>query len=188
MKTIQTKAFFILWMLWLSSFGCRLVGEANPPNQSVPIRTEAAVVVNEKLEQAAREAKEKGIFTLVLTEQELTSYIVLNWDESWQIPVTDLQIRLAEEQIWISGIVQQDKVHLPLSIRAKVGVDSVNDLRIEFTHAQIGALPIPDLLLETIMDEVEQAIKEQLTVVGEEYVIEEISIGEGSILIRGIKR
>lgn len=186
MKTLKLSIFLL--SLFLSSLACQL-SEVAPHNaERIPVLTEEAVALSDKLEQAVQEANEKGTFTIEITEQQLTSYVALNLEKNSQVPITDLQIRLRDEQIWISGVVHQDNLQLPLSVGVKVWVDPGNNLAFEFSEAKVGPFQLPKLILDSIAREVEQAFLEQVASVGEGYRIEEISVGEGSILIRGTKQ
>ncbi|GAB4469100.1 MAG: hypothetical protein Kow0088_00790 [Anaerolineales bacterium] len=185
---MRLRIFIPLFSLLFSLLACRWSGVSTPSVENLLIRTEDALAVEEKLEQAIQEANEKGTFTIEITEQQLASYVAFNMDENNQTPISDLQIRLGEEQIWLSGLVQQGDLQLPLTVGLKLGVGSANNVVLEFTQAKIGPFPLPDVLLDTITEEVEKAFAEQLAAVGEGYTLEEITIGEGSILIRGSKR
>lgn len=178
----------IFLIILFSTLACRLSGELVDEPDQIIILTEEAVAVNEKLEQAAKDAEQKGTFTLEITEQQLASYVAINLASQSSIPITELQIRLRDEQIRISGIAHQDNLQLPLSVGVRVGVDEANNFRLEFTEAKLGPFPLPQIILESITKEVQKALAEQMAKVGEGYSIQEISIGEGSILIRGIKK
>lgn len=186
MKTL--KFYFLLTMLLVSALSCQISGGDTQTSPTVPILTEEALALSEKLEQAVQEANQQGTFTIEITEQQLTSYVALNLDKINQVPVTDVQIRLRDEQIWITGVVHQDNLDFPLELVAKIIVDSTNHLSIAFTKAQVGPFTLPKIMLDTIRERVEKVIAEQLPSVREEYVIDEISIGEGFILIRGSKK
>ncbi|MFN3309880.1 MAG: hypothetical protein ACK44E_11800, partial [Anaerolineales bacterium] len=120
-------------------------GELVDDSEQVIILTEEAVAVNEKLEQAVKDAEQKGTFTLEITEQQLTSYVAINLASQSSIPITELQIRLRDEQIRISGIAHQDNLQLPLSVGDSGAVDEANNFRLEFTEAKIGQFPFPQI-------------------------------------------
>ncbi len=179
------RHFFALTLIITAALACQLGGDVFQETDRIPILTDDAVIMSQKLEQAVQEAKQTGTFTIEMTEQQLTSYVALNLAKSNQVPITNLQIRLRDDQIWINGDAQQDNIQLPLSVAVKVAVDSTGSLLIEFTSAQIGPFPLPRIMLDTIEQQVEKVFLEQVAKVGEATVIEEISIGEGSMKIRG---
>ncbi len=179
------RHFFALTLIITAALACQLGGDAFQETERIPILTDDAVIMSQKLEQAVQEAKQTGTFTIEMTEQQLTSYVALNLAKSNQVPITNLQIRLRDDQIWINGDAQQDNIQLPLSVAVKVGVDSTGSLLIEFTSDKIGPFTLPRIMLDTIEQQVEKVFLEQVAKVGEATVIEEISIGEGSMKIRG---
>lgn len=186
MKKLSFQLLFLIF-----SFGvlaCRMSSNLVQDFEPIPIRTEDAVDLSEKLKQAVQDAEQQGSFTIDISEQQLTSYVALNLAETSEVSITNLQIHLQDGQIWIRGDVHQDNLQLPLTVAVSLSVDTENNLGIEFKQAQIGPFPVPRRLLDTIAQEVEKAFFEQVAGVGEEYIIEEISIGEGSILIRGTKK
>ncbi|MCX8062003.1 MAG: LmeA family phospholipid-binding protein [Anaerolineales bacterium] len=171
-----------------SIIACRLSENNLSSSERTPILTEDAIALSEKVEQAIQEANEKGSFTIEISEQQLTSYVALSLAGNSQVPVTDLHIRLRDGQIWISGVVHQDNLQLPLTVGVRVSVNEGNNLAFEFSEANIGPFRLPELVLDTITKEVEKAFAEQVANLGEGYRIEELSISEGSVVIRGKKR
>ncbi len=186
MKKLSIQLLFLIF-----SFGvlaCRMSSNLVQNFEPIPIRTEDAVDLSEKLKQAVQDAEQQGSFTIDISEQQLTSYIALNLAQTSEVAITNLQIHLQDGQVWILGDVHQDNLQLPLTVAVSLNVDTENNLGIEFKQAKVGPFPVPRRLLDTIAQEVEKAFFEQVASVGEEYIIEEISIGEGSILIRGTKK
>lgn len=82
----------------------------------------------------------------------------------------------------------EDAVALGEKLAVSLDVDTENNLLLEFEQAQIGPFPLPKMLLDTIGQEVKKTFMDQVANLGEGYIIEEISMGEGSILIRGTKK
>lgn len=186
---IKKHRFHLLFLvLVIGILACQMSSNLVPDFEPIAVRTEDAVALGEKLEQAVQDAKQQGSFTIEISEQQLTSYIALNLDQTSQVPITDLQIHLQDEQVWIRGIVYQDNLQLPLTVAVSLDVDTENNLLLEFEQAQIGPFPLPKMLLDTIGQEVKKTFMDQVASLGEGYIIEEISMGEGSILIRGTKK
>lgn len=176
------------FVLVIGILACQVSSNPVQDSEPIPVRTEDAVALSEKLERAVQDVEQQGSFVIEISEQQLTSYMALNLAQTSQVPVTDLQIHLQAEHVWIRGIVHQDNLQLPLTVAVSLDVDTENNLVIEFRQAQIGSFPLTKMLLDTITQEVKKTFLEQLASVGEGYTIEEISIGEGSILIRGTKK
>jgi len=188
MMSKETSFHLLFLVLIFGVLACRMSSNLVPDFEPITVRTEDAVALGEKLKQAIQDAEQQGSFTIEISEQQLTSYLALNLAKTSQVPITDLQIHLQDGQVWIRGSVHQDNLQLPLTVAASVSVDAENNFVIDFKQAQIGPFPLPKMLLETITQEVKKAFWDQVASVGEEYTIEEISIGEGSILIRGTKK
>ncbi len=186
LKKLKHSLLFIA-LLMGAALACQMSGDL-AQIEKVPIMTEEANAVAEKVEQAIQEAEQKGTFTIEITEVQLTSYLALSLAENSEVPISDLQVRLRDEQVWISGNAQTENLELPLMVVVKLSVGSANELMIEFTKAQVGPFPLPKIMLDRITEQVEKAFLAEVAKVGEGYAIEEISIGEGSLLIRGAKK
>lgn len=186
---IKKLNFHLLFLVLVSGvLACQMSSNLVQDFEPIAVHTEDAIALGEKLEQAVQDAEQQGSFTIEISEQQLTSYIVLNLAQTSQVPMTDLQIYLQDEQVWIRSIVHQDDLQLPLTVAVSLDVDTENNLVIEFRQAKIGPFPLPKTLLDPISQEVKRAFLDQVASVGERYTIEEISIGEGLILIRGNKK
>jgi len=186
---IKKTSFHLLFLvLVLGVLACRMSSNLVQDFEPITVRTEDAIALGEKLEQAVQDAEQKGSFTIEISEQQLTSYLALNLAKTSQVPITDLQIHLQDGQVWIRGVVHQDNLQLPLTVAVSLSVDSENKIVVDLKQARIGPFPLPQRLLDSITQEVQKAFWDQLASVGEGYTIEEISIGEGSILIRGTKK
>lgn len=186
---IKKINFYLLFLvLVLGALACQMSSNLVHDFEPIAVHTEDAIALGKKLEQAVQDAEQLGSFTIEISEQQLTSYIVLNLAQTSPVPMTDLQIHLQDEQVWIRGIVHQDNLQLPLTVVVSLDVDTENNVVLEFRQARIGSFPLPTMLLDTITKEVKKTFLDQLASIGEGYTIEEISIGEGSILIRGIKK
>jgi hypothetical protein len=179
---------FSLLVLLLSTLACQMSQLGVREFERIPVSTEEALAMSETLEKAILEAEQRDSFTIEISEQQLTSYLALHYAQTDQIPISDLQIHFRDGQIWVSGLVEQNNLQLPLTIALSLGVDLSGNVVVEFNQAQLGPFPLPKAVMDTVTKEVGKAFREQLATVGEEYLIDEISIDEGSILIRGRKK
>lgn len=103
----------IFLIILFSALACRLSGELVDDSDQIIILTEEAIAVNEKLEQAVKDAEQKGTFTLEITEQQLTSYVAINLASQSSIPITELQIRLRDGKFGSVGLPTKITCNFP---------------------------------------------------------------------------
>ncbi|MCS6907742.1 MAG: LmeA family phospholipid-binding protein [Anaerolineales bacterium] len=178
----------LLAITGLLTLSCRLSEAGLPRASNPPVSTEEAASLESKLEQALREANERGTFTLEVTEQQLTSYVALSLEKYTKEPITNVQFQFREGKIFFSGIVHRDGLQFPVRAVGKIGLDATGSLAVELAEAKIGPFPLPQSVRDNIAEEMKRAFKEQIAISGSELVIEEVTIREGSILIRGTKK
>ncbi len=187
---IHTKSvLFVVTILALSAFSCNLASVAARPSTPTPppvaVSTQAVNDLVNNVENAAATAVSGGSTTLTITESQLTSLAVLALQEQQQFQINNLQIRLHDGQIQISGQVVQGNLELPLSVALTVSVDSQGLPQSQIVSAKLGPLPLPQPILDQFTSQLDQAITSQFNAAGTNLVIDQIMISEGSMAITG---
>jgi len=163
-------------------------GQKTPSTETrVPVSQEAADRLAQKLQEGVN--REEGTFSLEVTDAELTSYVVLKLseqaDRKSDMLLEDFQAQFSGGQMIFSGKVAT-VCPLQLNVRA-AAVARVEDgqLDVVVDKAQVGILPIPKGLLNSLSHIITETITEAPEQIEEAVEITDVEIGEGVIRIGG---
>jgi len=161
----------------LACFPCQTSSQLLPtPERTVPVSTEDAEDLAFNLGHGIVPDAE-GRFTLVITEEELTSYVALNMGES----IVDPQILLTNGQMHLYGTMVSP-IEAPVTFVATVEIDSGSP-RIVIESVSIDGFPIPDTFVEAFAHQIDDLIIAARR--NENTEISEVEIREGEMIIRG---
>lgn len=161
--------------------GCGLANRAIPTPE--PIATEDLTPVETQVGAAIRTAVSGGRVTLELTEAQLTSAANQELQNQGESQVSDIQIRLDDGVMEVSGQVEQNGLNLPLTISVKIDVDAAGKPHTEIVSGQLGPFSLPQNMLEQITAQFDTMIQSQLNANASSLFIESISIDNGLITI-----
>ncbi len=119
----------------------------------------------------------EGHFTLVITEEELTSFVALNMKES----VIDPQILLTNGQIHIYATMVSP-VEAPITSVATVEIDDGTP-RLVIESVSVDGFPIPDTFVEAFAHQIDDLVSAART--AENAEISEVEVREGEMIIKG---
>lgn len=161
----------------LSCLPCQTSSQVIPtPFRTVPVSTEAAGNLVSRLgEDLALDPD--GYFVLRVTEEELTSYVALDMEES----ITNPQIILSGGNIYLYGTIVSP-IAAPITAICSVEVES-EQVQIKVEAVALGGFPIP----ETFVESFAQQIADLITSAQRQGDVEitEIEITEGELIVRG---
>ncbi len=157
-------------------------GVPTPP-RPVVVSTEAA----ERLESRIRRSLngEPGQpFILRMSDSEVTSLAAIKLAEYGESPVRDLRIWFTEGKIYGAGtLVNVLPVETDFFVVASARVQD-GQIAVEIEEVSAGTWPIPDSMLETISQTLNETVDEmQLDV-----QITDLEILEGQIIIKGVRK
>ncbi len=164
-----------LVFLLVAALACSFLQPTNPPAASVLI----------PLPTGSQSATP---FTMILTQDELNSVANKALTSQPQLPVQDIKIELQNGQATISGTAQQAGISVPLKMVLTLAPDQQGGLIFLIVSADLGPLPMPNVFLNPISDQLNQALIEQLGPKLNTIYIENISITPGTLMISGHSR
>ena len=144
--------------------------------RTVPVSTEEAQEFISTLPNGLVPDQE-GRFTLVVTEEELTSYVTLSMSES----IVDPQILLADERIYLYGTIVSP-VEAPVTAVATIEV-ARGEAHIAIQSVSVDGFPIPETFIEAFARQLDGFIS--ATQSQENVEITNVEIEEGAIVISG---
>lgn len=170
---LRVLAFFLLV---LAALACNFQTDFN---QTAPSSPPASQPTN-----APAQPNPEAV-TVTLTEGQLNQLIQQTIQYDPNETVEDLLLRIQEGEIKFSGTVQQGNFRLPLQISLLAEADGQGGVRFEITSASVGPLPLPDSIRQQITDQLNLNLRNSIKELTGSIFIEDISIGNGVIIVRG---
>ncbi len=169
--------FVALALLTLACLPCQGSSQVIPtPIRTVPVSTEEA----EKLISILGHElplDDEGCFFLTVTEEELTSYVALNMQES----IVDPQILLTGGKIHLHGTLV-NPIDAPITAVVSVQAES-GQVELTVETVALDGFPIPETFIQAFALQIEASIT--LAQRHENVEVNEVDIIEGELIVRG---
>ncbi len=174
----------VFLLLGLACGPCNLLsGEAPTPPQPIVVSTESAAQLESRIQQnlGGRPGQQ---FILSMTDDEVTSLVATKLAEYDESPITEPQIWFTRGLIYGTGELVNV---LPIATEISfVGSARIVDrkLMVDVDKVSAGAFPIPESLLGTISQTINETVEDlQLDV-----EVTALEILEGEVIIKGIHK
>jgi hypothetical protein len=162
-----------------SSCCCCLGGAVTPEMTPFPISKDLAYQMRERLNQTKAQG---GPFAVEISDQELTSYIVMLLQSgAGEFPARDMQIQFNDGyiEIWAT-FVEVAPTDVPVFVQARVeAVDGQLDIRLDQAHAY--SVPVPGAMRELLA----QILSETLAELEQGLEIRHVKVSPGRMLLSG---
>lgn len=166
-------------VLWQAVSCCCLGGATPPPVTPMTTSEELAQQMRDRINQVT---SHKGTFSVEITDQELTSYVVGRLQSGpGDFPARDMQIRFREGyvEIWAT-FIDIAPTELPIYVRTTVqAVDG--QLVFKITQASAASFPVPGAMRETIS----QVLSETLAEMNTGLRVQRVAVEPGRVLLSG---
>lgn len=177
----------LLLTLAITSLACNLPLLIQD-TRSNEISEQAADNFEENILETVKELKETGILSLTITEAELTSSIARYLQQDPNPFFTNPQVFLRDGEIQLSGDVKQSNITLPLKASLQVQPDGNGGIDYQITSASVGPLNLPAVILNQITTQIENAVGSNITGQLPNLYVQEITISDGLLNIKGYSR
>jgi hypothetical protein len=181
----SNKLWLLIACLAFLGVACRLTSKPELPAPEIPVSTEAAGILEQNVEGAVQQAEQTGIFELTLTEEQITSYLLVKLQEKEDFKVTYLQLFLRDGTMQAFTEIEQNSVLLPLEFVVEPQIPATGYPKLIVTSAKVAGLPAPNLLIDTIQQSLDEAYAMMLQNGGSTFVTQSITIADGLMTIRG---
>ncbi len=192
MITVQRKFPYLLMItaaLLATMLACNFPGSsAAPKDTPIPVSSEAVVQMETQVVQAVATVQAGGPIVLEMTEQQLTSAAVLELQNQSEQQFRDVQIRLRDGLVIISGTTTQSGLDLPVSVKVRLSVTVEGRPRSVIEEAAVGPFDLPDTIVSKISTQVEQTMFSQLGGSFDTMVIDSIVIADGKMTVTAHQR
>ena len=187
MQTRPLLVRFLVPVLLLSVLACGpcnlLSSQVPTPPRSIAVSTESAGQLEARIQQNL--TGEPGQqFILRMTDGEVTSLVATELAKYDESPITNPQIWFTKGKVYGTGrLVNVVPIEADFFVVAKANIQD-GKVMVKIEEISAGALPIPDGLLETISQSVNETVDElQLGV-----EITALEILEGEVIVKGIRK
>jgi len=188
MKRNNRRSVFILTILavlLLASLACNLPAIAisrsqtntnNTPNTEPTLSTEPPV---------SNAPENSTPFTIALTEGQLNAIIQQELGQQTSETIRDLQLRLQNGQIHLTGTVTQNGLNLPLNLAIEAGTNGQGGITFHVVSASAGPLPLPQSMRDQIEALLNQNLQPVINQLSNNMYIESITISDGVMNVTG---
>ncbi len=166
-------------VLWQASSCCVLGGAISPPVTPIVPSKEQAQALRERVMQVK---SSPGPFTIEISDQELTSYIIgLLQSGAGEFPARDMQIAFGEGtvDVWAT-FIEIAPTDVPAYVRAKVEARD-GQLLFVILEANAGQFPVPGAMRESIS----QSLSETLAELEFGLWIDDVQVEPGVMVLSG---
>jgi len=189
----MTRGVAILFsLLLLAALACSVPSSVAAPTEiptptRVPPSTQDAVQLEQEVATASANLAASGELKVTLTEQQLTGFVLDGLAKQPDIPLTEPQILLQNDEIQLSGITMLGKLTVPALLILKPYAEN-GLLKVSVISAKYGKIPIPEKSLAQITSMINNNLNEYFVFNGKQISIETIQVSNGSMTITGKSR
>jgi hypothetical protein len=176
----------------LSALSCNftkvMFQNTKPTETRASISTESFETIATEVSSAISSAQIGESIVLEISEDQLTSEATTALQASDDNRIHNLQIRLRDGKMIITGDISQGGLNLPLSVYLIFTVDSLGQPHSQVVDGIVGPFSLPDNYLTEITSQLDQAIRDQLSLNANNLVVDSITIAEGRMSILAHKQ
>ena len=169
----------VIFALQASSCCCCLGGAVAPEVTPLKPSNELAIQLRERLNQTKAQ---RGPFTVEISDQELSSYVVMLLQSgAGEFPARDVQIQFGEGylEMWAT-FVEIAPTDVPAFVRARLeAIDG--DLVIRLDQAQAYTVPLPGAMRELLA----QVLSETLAELQQGLEVDHVTLSPGRMSLSG---
>ncbi len=177
-------------LAWLALLGASLacsmfIGGPDYPETRIPASPDAVKSLQEQVQQAVQAGAQGGVVTLNISQEQLTSMLVVRLAEQQDPFITDPQVYLQDGQVTIYGRAKQGIFEATVGIVVTASVDAAGQPVVQLVSADFGPLPAPEGLNKTITALVQEALTGTLGPAAIGFRLENITITNGVMTLSG---
>ncbi len=177
-------------LLLAGGLACQVsAGGPTPPASPIPFSTEAAGEL-QNLWQSTLAAAKNGQVSVTVTEQQLTSLMVLRLQEAQQTQgdatIRDVQVFLRGGKIQMFGVIEASNITANTLVVVSVGVTAGGQMTFSVDSADFGPIPAPASLTQAISDTLNEALTGQVGTLASGVKITSVLIADGQMTISAI--
>jgi hypothetical protein len=170
----------------LAILACQIeVGGPEPPGAPIPTLEGGQELLSSTWDQALETALTTGQVIVIINETQLTTFLSSELAEREDPALQSPQVYLQQDTIQIYGIVDQGPFLANALLVIQPRIESDGQLSFELTQADVGPLPLPDALKNTISAILTEAFTGTIGSLATGVRITSIAISDGEMAIVG---
>ena len=170
----------------LSTIACQLdIGGPEPPGPPIPTEASASEDLIRTWQQALSAAVNQGQIMVMLNETQLTSFLASKLDSEERAVLTNPQVYLREDLVQVFGTTERGPLQANILLSITPDITSDGSIEFSLTGAEIGPIPAPDALRETISALLTEAFTGTLGSLATGIRVTSIAVGNGEMAIVG---
>jgi hypothetical protein len=175
--------------LFLATLACQIrVGGPSPPGGPIPISAQAASDFESAWRSAVATAALTRKVMLVLTEEQVTSYLAQRLQSDPKPILSQPQVYLRHGQILIYGVTRRYSLEASILVSVSPILTQDGDRALEIGSADLGPLPAPEGLKETMSALLTEAFTGAFGPLATGIRLTSVAIVDGQIAIVGTLR
>ena len=182
MKSSKIQIFIVILLLATLTLACRMNVGGPKPDEEILVSPDTAAEITKDLNSAGVDTQAGNSIVLSFSQEELTSYLTYEVDTS-TYGVTNPQVFLEDGLILIYGQFEQNLISGNLKITLQPYLDSSGTLKVDLVSVDLGPVPAPDSLLNSLSGTLDQSLQNIVGSLPEGYQISSIEITNGLMTI-----
>jgi len=174
--------------LVFSSLACGLGRKPATPAPPIPIRTEAVKQLQTDVSTASKQIQSGNPFELNVTEEEITSAIAFQLQQSGNETLSEPQVYLRDGIVQLFAKVKQGNFSAYAKILIIVRVTSDGYPAVELDSVELGTLPVTQAFKDQLDKTLQNAVIQYFQYGGENLYLDSITIADGVMTIKGHQR
>lgn len=161
------------------------LGAPTAPASPIVVSTEAAGELEDLWANAIKNAGPDGEVVVVMTEEQVTSYVAIKLAEQPDAPLENIQIFLRDGKMTLQGDARVGALTAPATLVINMTVDEDGKVVAAIEDADFGPIPVPQSMLDGLNDTIQQSLTNELTIDSTEVTIKSIAISDGKMSFSG---
>jgi hypothetical protein len=171
--------------LGLGSLACNIgLSGPTPPAPRIPVSTEAAGDL-ESMIATAVEGAQNGRVSIVITEEQLTSYVAVRLAQEPDSALRDAQVYLRDGKVFVHATATAGAVTMPVQIGFIVSTTPEGRLSLALDEAGLGPVPVPSSVLNAISEGLNEVVAGQFGPQATGFRITDAVVTDGQMLVTG---
>jgi hypothetical protein len=184
--THRSKIALGVAALMLAMIACQIdVGGPEPPGQPIPTQVDAAGELSRSWQAALTSAAKTGQVLVILDEMQLTSFLAHRLEEKDPPALLDPQVYLRQNAIQVYGIIERGPLKASVLVVVEPIINPEGSISLELTTAEIGPIPAPVALKDTISAILTEAFTGSIGSLATGIRVSSLAIADGEMAIVG---
>lgn len=186
---VKRPVLGLILSLVMAGLACQVsAGGPTPPASPIPFSTEAAGDL-QNLWRSAIAAAKNGQVSVAVTEQQLTSLMILRLQEAQaqgnqgDVRFRDTQVFLRNGKIQLFGVIEASNITANALVVVSVGVTAGGQMTFNVDSADFGPIPAPSAITQAISDTLNEALTGQVGTLASGVKITSVLIADGQMAI-----